>query len=95
MSLRSDVRPKINIKNLQKKIVVTTKQLRQAIFTTLSLEAIQKPIEVTVCLVDDAQIRELNLLYRGNDAPTDGSAWLEEKYEKWTLEHLISKNQIG
>ncbi|MEK8017144.1 MAG: formylglycine-generating enzyme family protein [Candidatus Parabeggiatoa sp.] len=29
-----------------------------------------------------------------NDAPTDGSAWLEEKYEKWTLEHLISKKQV-
>ncbi len=26
-----------------------------------------------------------------NGAPSDGSAWLEEKYEKWRLEHLFSK----
>ncbi|HEC84091.1 MAG TPA: formylglycine-generating enzyme family protein, partial [Thioploca sp.] len=26
-----------------------------------------------------------------NGAPTDGSAWLEEKYKKWSLANLFSK----
>ncbi|MBM3255469.1 MAG: rRNA maturation RNase YbeY [Candidatus Omnitrophica bacterium] len=65
---------KIIIKNLQKKIPVTTlteTSIKRAILRTCSSEAIKKPGEITVCLVNNSLIKELNLNYLAQYNPTD------------------------
>jgi probable rRNA maturation factor len=65
------VRITIAIKNLQKKIPVSQKKVKSVILKTLSEETVKIPVCVTVCFVNDAAIRKLNLKYLGQDAPTD------------------------
>jgi len=61
----------IIIKNLQRKILIHPKRIRKAVLTVLSLEKIKKPGEITILFVDNRQIREFNLMYRGRDCATD------------------------
>jgi probable rRNA maturation factor len=42
-----------------------------AVRKVLSSENVSKAGEITVCFLNDRQIRELNLMYRGCDTPTD------------------------
>jgi probable rRNA maturation factor len=62
---------KIIIKNLQKKIPVYPTRIKKAILKVLSKEGKRKSIEITVCFVSDAGIRELNKKYLHRDGPTD------------------------
>lgn len=62
---------KITILNLQSKIPVDSKKVEKTARKTLSSEGIKETGEITVCFVDDARIRELNLKYLGKDSPTD------------------------
>jgi probable rRNA maturation factor len=61
----------INVINLQKKIAVGQKKIKEIIRVTLRLEKVRKPGEITVSLVTDGAIRELNTLYLGRYCPTD------------------------
>jgi probable rRNA maturation factor len=65
----------IAIKNLQKKVAIDSRVLRaikKAIRKTWELEAGKYHAgEITVCLVNNRYIRNLNLKYRGEDNPTD------------------------
>ena len=45
--------------------------MENCILTGLKAEGISIPVEVSILLVDDNHIRELNKTYRGIDAPTD------------------------
>ena len=62
---------KVIIKNLQKKIPINPNRIRKTVLTVLSLEKIKKPGEITILFVDNRQIREFNLMYRGRDCATD------------------------
>jgi len=62
---------KVIIKNLQKKIPINPNRIRKTVLTVLSLEKIKKPGEITILFVDNGQIREFNLMYRGCDCATD------------------------
>lgn len=62
---------KVIIKNFQKKIPINPRSIRKAVLNTLSLEGIKKSGEITICFTNDKQIRELNLMYRGQYNPTD------------------------
>lgn len=65
---------KVIVKNLQKKIPIVApvlRKLKYAGIKALALEGINGPGEITVCLVDNKQIKEFNLLYLGRDNPTD------------------------
>ena len=62
---------KIIIKNLQKKIPIHPKRIKETILKTLSLKGIKKSGEITVCFVSDKRIKELNLRYLGKNFPTD------------------------
>lgn len=62
---------KVIIKNLQEKIPVNPKRIRKTALKVLSLEGIKKPGEISILFVNDRQIKEFNLLYRGRDCPTD------------------------
>jgi probable rRNA maturation factor len=62
---------KITIKNLQKKIPIYPKRIKKAALNTLRQEGIKKSGEITICFMNDRQIKELNLFYLGLDFATD------------------------
>lgn len=46
-------------------------EITDAVQAVLTLEGVERPIEVSVSIVDDDEIHELNRRWRGIDAPTD------------------------
>ena len=65
---------KITIKNLQKSLPVTrlvSARIKKAILKTCSSEAVKKSGEITICLVNNRLIKELNLNYLAQARPTD------------------------
>lgn len=62
---------KIVINNLQKKIPVATKKIREATLKVLQTEKIKKTGQVNLFFVSDTKIRELNLRYRKDNSATD------------------------
>ncbi|TZE81855.1 rRNA maturation RNase YbeY [Calorimonas adulescens] len=65
---------RIEIDNRQSEIVVSDDLLRiieGVIKETLLLEGFSEEVEVSVSLVNDEEIRELNRIYRGVNLPTD------------------------
>ncbi len=64
----------ILIENLQKKFAITDNingLLNRAVETSMQIEGFNIPSEVSITLVDNASIREINKQYRGIDKPTD------------------------
>lgn len=59
------------ITNLQRKIPVETRFIRDVVLRALRLQGFRDPPDISVALVDDAYIRVLNREYRGVDQPTD------------------------
>jgi len=71
-------RVKITVKNLQKKVSLTQlkqERIKQLIRKTCASEAVKRPGEITVCLVTNSLIRELNLNYLADYRPTDVMAF--------------------
>ncbi len=67
-------RIKINIKNLQKKILINpaaAEKVKKAVLETCASKKKTREYEITICLVKDNRIKELNLLYMGKCVPTD------------------------
>ncbi|MFH0791152.1 MAG: rRNA maturation RNase YbeY [Candidatus Omnitrophota bacterium] len=67
-------RIKINIRNLQKKILISpaaADKIKKAVLETCVSEKKIGDYEITICLVKDNRIKELNLLYMGKCVPTD------------------------
>jgi probable rRNA maturation factor len=65
---------KVIIENNQKEVKIPTGMrmlVRRSCNAVLNLEAFEGSAEVSVTFVSMAEIRELNLRYRGIDAPTD------------------------
>lgn len=62
---------KIIIKNLQDKIPIYPKRIKKAILKTLSEEGVKKSGEITVCFLNNKEIKELNLMYLGKNISTD------------------------
>jgi probable rRNA maturation factor len=59
---------------------VTQKLLRRAVEETLRAEGIRpRAVEVSILLVDDAAMRELNARYRGIAKPTDVLSFAQEQ----------------
>lgn len=83
---------RVIIRNLQKKIPISPKRARQAVLKSLSFEkALKKSGEITVCFVDDKQIRELNLMYLGRDTATDVIAFDDSvKKEEFVADIAVS-----
>ena len=61
----------INVINLQKKIAVGQEKIKEIVRAVLRLEKEQKPGAITVSLLPDGGIRELNTLYLGRYCSTD------------------------
>ncbi len=64
----------VEINNSQDKIEVVPeieRLIEDCVSQTLKMEGVDIPVEVSVLLVDDHQIHQLNSQYRGVDAPTD------------------------
>jgi probable rRNA maturation factor len=76
---------KITIKNLQNKIPINLKRIKKAAFKTLFSEGLKKSGEITVCFVNDKEIKELNLLYLGQNKPTDVIAFDNSQNKKEIL----------
>ncbi|MBI4276892.1 MAG: rRNA maturation RNase YbeY [Armatimonadetes bacterium] len=59
------------VTNLQNKVAVSSEFIRRVVTHVLAASGCDDAVEVSVALVDDAYIRELNREYRDVDAPTD------------------------
>lgn len=66
---------KIAVKNLQKKIPIYPKKIKNLALSILSKEGVRKTGEITISFVNDRKIQELNLRYLGKDRPTDALAF--------------------
>ncbi|MFH1905285.1 MAG: rRNA maturation RNase YbeY [bacterium] len=75
---------KIEITNLQKKIKINNSLIRKAILHTLKSESHPQNIRVSVAVVADSKIKQLNTTYRGKCSVTDILAFPmeEEKFPK-------------
>lgn len=79
------------INNLQDKVkfdAVSSELIEKAVEVVLELEHFTQDPEVSISLVDDEHIRELNLTYRQKDSSTDVLSFplLEEDEEQWMEE---------
>lgn len=64
----------VEINNSQDKIEVVPeleRLIEDCVSQTLKMERVNIPVEVSILLVDDHQIHQLNRQYRGVDSPTD------------------------
>lgn len=73
---------KITIKNLQDKIPICPKRIKKAILKALSQEGVKKSGEITVCFLNNKEIKELNLMYLGKNSPTDVIAFDNSAHNK-------------
>ena len=83
----------IIIKNLQKKVTVTALTqalIKRAILKTCSLESVRKKGEITVCLVNNRLIKELNLNYLADYSATDVMAFDFALKERLVADIVIS-----
>lgn len=62
---------KITVRNLQKKIPISPKEVKKIILKVLFRERIMKKGEITVCFVGDRKIKELNKRFLRKDEATD------------------------
>ncbi len=71
----------VDILNRQRKVAFgpdLRRRVKEAAREALAAGGWQGPAEVSVCLVDDAGIAELNRRYRGEDGPTDVLAFPQD-----------------
>jgi len=59
------------VRNFQKKIPINKKRIKEVIFNALALEGSGISGEITICFVNDAKIKALNLKYLHKNKPTD------------------------
>ncbi|HHY59605.1 MAG TPA: rRNA maturation RNase YbeY [Clostridia bacterium] len=90
----------ISIINRQDKVPVTTELealIREVAQRVLAREAVDPGLEVSVVLVDDAEIRELNRDYRGVDRATDvlSFAYREEQEEEPEVVDPAEEDVLG
>ena len=62
---------RITIKNLQKIIPVNPERIRKAVLEAISREGLRKSAAVTICIVNDNLIQDLNKRFLNEDSPTD------------------------
>lgn len=74
---------KIIVRNLQNRIPVNSRKIVKTVQKVLSQEGIRKSGEITLCFVNDARIKELNLRYLKRNRPTDVIAFdIGEAHDK-------------
>ncbi len=66
-------------------------RLKKTVAKSLQVEGFERPAEVSIVLVDDSAIRELNKKYRGVDSPTDVLAFSQLEGEGIPVEdeHVV------
>jgi rRNA maturation RNase YbeY len=67
----SPVRVRVFVKNLQKRIPVNPKAVKDSVLKALSQAKNKRFAEITIFLVNDEKIRKLNDRFRGKNSPTD------------------------
>ena len=82
----------ISIRNLQKKIPISSQRIKRVILKTLTQEGAQKSGEISVALVTDKIIKRINRKYLGKNRPTDVMAFnlSESPQGKFLGEIIIS-----
>lgn len=62
---------RVTIRNLQKKVSVHPKKIKEIISRVLRKEKIVRKGEINICFISDTLIRRLNKKYLNKDSPTD------------------------
>jgi probable rRNA maturation factor len=74
----------INVANEQEKVSISPtleSLIHQTVAAALEIEHVTDEVELSVVLVDDPYIQELNAQYRGKDCPTDVLSFAMEEGE--------------
>lgn len=82
----------ITLKNLQRRIPLnpaSRRRIREAIRICFSSEKVKKPAEITVCLVSDKKITQMNLKYSGRACPTDVIAFDISRRKDFILADIV------
>ncbi|MFH1199212.1 MAG: rRNA maturation RNase YbeY [Candidatus Omnitrophota bacterium] len=62
---------KVIIKNLQTKLAVSPTKIKRTVLKALSARGAKRAGEITVCFVNDKEIRRINAKYLKENKPTD------------------------
>lgn len=62
---------RITVKNLQKKVFVYPKKIKDKIITVLKKEKVKGEVELTVCFINDSLIKKINKRFLKKNRPTD------------------------
>jgi len=84
------------IENSQSRIAVDDKlekMIKAVVLAAISLEKFQKPVEISVTLVDNEQIREINREYRDKDMVTDVLSFPMLEFDE--NHQLIAEYEVG
>lgn len=68
---RSTGRHKLSIKNLQKKIPINRRKIKEITLNIISAEKLAKAGEVNISFISDFRIKRLNSRFHGRNSPTD------------------------
>lgn len=74
----------INVANEQERFPVEDRLMaliERTALTTMQIEGVDDEVEVSIVLVDDPYIQEMNAQYRGKDCPTDVISFAMEEGE--------------
>ncbi|MEA3328180.1 MAG: rRNA maturation RNase YbeY [Candidatus Omnitrophota bacterium] len=82
----------ITIRNLQSKVRVNIKDLKEIVARALKIEG-KDQAEVSILLVDNATIKDLNRRYKGLNRATDVLAFSQQEGESGFLK--INSNLLG
>jgi len=89
---------KVSISNMQKEVKIPTGVrllIRKCCHAVLLMEEMQGNYEVSVSFLDNAQIHELNLEYRGKDASTDVLSFPLRKDNNYDLNQETGAYMLG
>jgi probable rRNA maturation factor len=86
---------KVAIKNMQNRLPIDSLKVKKTVLETIMREGAKKNGEITVCFMDDRQIRELNLLYLGSDCPTDVISFDDSLNRKELLADIAVSTQAA
>lgn len=87
---------RINIQNLQDKITIRPKKIKELVLKSLSLVGIKKKkVSINICFLDDKEIKKLNQRFLAKNIPTDVIAFNLSSNKKTILADIAISTETA
>lgn len=87
---------RINIQNLQDKITIKPKRIKELVLKSLSLVGIKKKkVNINICFLDDKEIKKLNQRFLAKNIPTDVIAFNLSSNKKTILADIAISTETA